>query len=342
MLDDLQKKHERDNEDVLGVAAKQWQQLATEFAVTPGLTPMHVLNVVYAGMGGSALAASFVPTWPTVRVPFEVVREYTVPPYVGQQTLFIAGSYSGNTEETIEATRHAAELGAVVAVITQGGALADLARERGYLLVLLPEIRQPRFGALYAFKALITLLEQAGVCSVDRTELQAATEFVRAEVEAWLPTIPVKRNLAKQIAQECMGRSVVLYSGPKLAPSAYKWKVSINENAKQVAWWNTYPEFNHNEFIGWSKQPEQKPYAVIELYSDLEHPRIQKRFEVTERLLSGKRPAPIAVQVEGQTILAQLVWAAVLGDFVSLYLAFLNGLNPASLELVDKLKRALE
>jgi len=322
MLDDLQKIHERDNEDALNTVAKEWQQFAVEFEFTPAYVPAHILNVVYAGMGGSALPGLLVPTWPTLRVPFETVRGYDIPPYV-------------------EAIQRAAELGAQIAVITHGGTLADLAREKGYPLALLPEIRQPRFAMLYGLKALATLLEQAGLCSVDQLELHAAAEFLRTETEAWQPTVPVAHNLAKQIAQECMGRSAVIYSGPRLAPVAYKWKIDINESAKQVAWWGSYPEFNHSEFIGWSKQPEQKPYTVIDLRSEFEHPRIQKRFEVTERLLSGMRPAPIVVQAKGQTVLEQLIWAAVLGDFVSLYLALLNGSNPTPLELVDKLKRAL-
>lgn len=115
----------------------------------------------------------------------------------------------------------------------------------------------------------------------------------------------------------------------------------MNENAKNVAWVNQYPEFNHNEFIGWSSHPTQKPYAVVEIRSNLEHERIQKRFVVTERLLSGKRPAPLAVEPQGETVLQQLLWTANLGDFTSLYLALLNGLNPTPVDLVEKLKAEL-
>src|SRR6185437_9932961 len=111
------------------------------------------------------------------------------------------------------------------------------------------------------------------------------------------------------------------YSGPKLYPATCRWKIGINENAKQVAWANQYPELNHNEFTGWSRQPVEKPYAVVELRSTLEHPRVQKRFEETERLLSGMRPVPIVVNTQGSTVLEQLAWAALLGDYASIYLA---------------------
>jgi len=135
-----------------------------------------------------------------------------------------------------------------------------------------------------------------------------------------------------------VGKSAVIYGGPKMFPAAYKWKISFNENAKHIAWVNQIPEFNHNEFIGWSKQPVDKPYAVIDLRSNLEHERVQKRFEVTARLLSGMRPEPHVVQAEGETLLEQLLWMAVYGDFVTLYLAILHGLDPAPVDLVEKFK----
>lgn len=112
----------------------------------------------------------------------------------------------------------------------------------------------------------------------------------------------------------------------------------MNENAKNVAWVNQYPELNHNEFIGWSSHPTEKPYAVVEIRSKLEHERTQKRFLVTERLLSGRRPAPEVVNPQGDTLIEQLLWTANFGDFTSLYVAILNGLNPTPVDLVEKLK----
>jgi glucose/mannose-6-phosphate isomerase len=153
--------------------------------------------------------------------------------------------------------------------------------------------------------------------------------------------VPTARNRAKQIAQELMGRTVIVYSGPLLFPAANKWKICMNENAKNTAWGNQYPEFNHNEFIGWSSHPVDKPFAVIEIRSNLEHPRVQKRFEVSERLLSGIRPAPIVVEPMGETLLQQLLWGIAMGDHVSAYLAILNGVNPTPVELVEKLKKEL-
>ncbi len=342
MLDDLKVIHERDAQDTLGIAERQWQQLGEEFET--GQQPVDADNIIFAGMGGSALAALFSTSWPGHNIPFETVRGYDIPRYASKRTYFVASSYSGNTEETLSALAQAEAKGAQIAIMAAGGKLVEIAREKGYPLALLPDAGQPRYAVFYSLKGFISLLVQAGLLEEGtlKEELNQAAAFLKEAVQSWVPTVPADNNTAKQIALDCIGNSAVIYAGPKLWPAAYKWKISFNENAKQVAWTNQYPEFNHNEFMGWTQQPTQKPYTVIDLRSNLEHPRIQKRFEVSERLLSGKRPAPIVVQVQGENLLQQLLWAITLGDFVTLYTALLNGLNPAPVELIEKFKKSLD
>ncbi|MGI0135090.1 MAG: bifunctional phosphoglucose/phosphomannose isomerase, partial [Candidatus Micrarchaeaceae archaeon] len=328
MLDDLKKIHELDQQDALGIAEKEGAQLIHEFTLAGKSDFRDIHNIVYGAMGGSALAALLLRTWPQLVVPFEVVREYSIPSYVDEKTLFIAASYSGNTEETISAIAEAEAKGAQVAVIAGGGKLQQIAEEKGYLFAQLPKAEQPRYAVLYNFRALLQVLEAAGVLHEDYRPAMATTaQFLNNAVHAWRPDVPAANNPAKQIAQELVGKSVVVYGGPKMYPAAYKWKISCNENAKHIAWVNQYPELNHNEFIGWSKQPVDKPYAVIELRSHFEHERVQKRFVVTGRLLSGMRPSPIVINAEGATVLEQLLWCVLFGDFVTIYLAILNGLN---------------
>ncbi|MEK7152485.1 MAG: bifunctional phosphoglucose/phosphomannose isomerase [Patescibacteria group bacterium] len=343
MLDDLKLIHERDAQDALGIAEHQGQQLTYDFSLQGNTTFGNVYNVVYAGMGGSALAASLVHSWPKLGEPFEIVRDYALPEYIDADTLVIVASYSGNTEETLSALSQAEAKGAQIAVIAGGGKLQQIAEEKGYLFVRLPKTEQPRYAVLYNFRALLQILAMAGLLKQEEymPELQKASEFLKSATPAWRADVPTANNSAKQIAQELMGKSIVLYGGPKMYPAAYKWKISFNENAKHIAWVNEIPEFNHNEFIGWSKQPTDKPYAVIDLRSNLEHERVQKRFEVSARLLSGMRPEPIVVQAEGTTVLEQLLWTIAFGDFVSLYLAIINGLNPAPVELVEKFKKEM-
>jgi glucose/mannose-6-phosphate isomerase len=339
MLDDLKLVHERDAQDALGIAEKQSLQLVETYKVA--IEPKAFHNIVLGGMGGSALGALMAQIWPAFEVPFEIVRNYTLPAYVNENTLFFASSYSGNTEETLSAISVAEQKGATIVVITSGGKLAEIAAAKQYPLLQLPSGLQPRHAVFYSLKALLTATDAFGLTQGKAAELASKADFLKEAVQAWLPTVATKDNLAKQIALECVGKSIVIYGGPMMFSAAYKWKISFNENAKQVAWCNQYPEFSHNEFIGWTKQPVDKPYAVIDLRSSLEHSQVLKRFEISTRLLSGMRPDPIVVTPVGDTILEQLLWVIALGDFVTLYTALLNNINPTPVELIEKLKTEL-
>lgn len=341
MLDDLKYIHQKDVDDALGVVGKQYMQLAQQYDTT--FTPREpITNVVLAGMGGSALPAVFLKSWPTTTVSFEIVRDYSVPAYVGSNTLFISSSYSGNTEETLSALEDAEAKGAQIVVVAAGGALATKAREQQYPLWTIPGGIQPRMSSFYFLSAFVSILQPLGiVAESSQQELADAAAWLKDQAVDMTAEVPTDKNSAKKLALELMGKSVVVYSGPLLFPAANKFKICCNENAKNIAWVNQYPEFNHNEFIGWSSHPEDKPYAVVEFRSTLEHPRVQKRFEVSERLLSGMRPVPHVVVPQGDTILKQLLWASMFGDYTSLYLALLNGLNPTPVDLVENLKKAL-
>lgn len=342
MLDDLKLIHDRDPQDALGVVEKQWQQLSHDFGVDVSRFS-DVRNIVFAGMGGSSWPALYIKAWGDPGVPFEVVRDYALPAYVDGSTLFISSSYSGNTEETLAALAAAEARGAQIAVIAAGGKLAEIARAKHYTFFGIPGGIQPRMSSLFFLAALAQLLEPLGLVPAGKlAELQAAGDWLKDQIGSWGPTVPTDQNAAKQLAMELIGKSIVVYSGPKLFPAANKFKICLNENAKTVAWTNQYPEFNHNEFIGWTSHPVDKPYAVVEIRSGLEHERTQKRFVVSERLLSGQRPAPEVVVPQGETHLQQLLWTSNFCDYVSVYVALLNGVDPTPVALVEKLKAQLD
>lgn len=342
MLDDLKLIHERDKSDALGVAAKQWLQLAHSFDVV--FQPKaDIKNIVFAGMGGSGWPAFYVKSWPGVNVPFEINRDYSIPKYVNENTLFIASSYSGNTEETLSALETAEMRHAQIAVITAGGKLKEIALSKKYPLYELPSGSQPRMMSFYFIVALVDLFTPFGlVDSQAAGELKTISEWLKGEISELGPLVPLSKNPAKQLALELMGKTVVVYSGPLLGPVANKMKICLNENAKNLAWWNEYPEFSHNEFIGWSSHPLKKSFAVVEIRSNLEHKRVQKRFKITEKMLSGKRPHPFAIEPKGDILPKQIFYSSVFGDFVSIYLALLNGVDPTPVDLVEKFKKALD
>lgn len=342
MLDDLKIIHKRDKSDALGVAAKQWQQLKHDFSKVPAVDRGEFANIVLAGMGGSALAAALAERIYALPKPFKIVRDYDVPEYVGADTLFIASSYSGNTEETLAALERAEAKGAAVVVIAAGGKLATIAKAKGYPLYGLPKGMQPRMAVFYNFAALTQALVSNGLLAMETVaELHDAADWLGTKQGNWLPDIATTKNEAKQIAQDCIGLSTVIYAGPLLSAAAYKWKINFNENAKNVAWCNQFSEFNHNEMSGWLSHPVDKPYKLICLRSSFDNGQIAKRFDVSDKLLSGRWPHPTEVTAVGDTRLRQVIWTVLLGDFVSIYTAILNNVDIMSVELQEKLKQEL-
>lgn len=342
LLDNQNVIKQRDPQGALAVAAEEWKQLlfAAEVIHRPTSKP-DISKIIVTGMGGSALAAGMAKDWLDLPQPFEVIKGYTLPKYVDPQTLVIASSYSGNTEETLSALAGAKSAGAMVAVITSGGELLATAQNDAMAYVQLESGMQPRMAVLANLTALIALLEKFGLIVGVTEQLQEASSGLEAATAQWLPSAPGEHNQAKQLAAELLGKTPVVYASGLMRSVAYKWKISFNENAKNVAFMNELPEFNHNEFMGWVSHPVQKPFGVIDLRSDHDHPQIKKRFEISDRLLSGMRPKATVVNLQGRSLLEQMLWGSVLADFASIYLAILNGVDPTPVELIEKLKKEL-
>jgi glucose/mannose-6-phosphate isomerase len=342
MLDQADVISRYDQHDLLGVIADQPNQLRQTFS-TAGLTKFKKPGaIVVAGMGGSALAAEFIKHWLGDRlpVPLVIVRGYELPAFVDKSTLVIASSYSGNTEETLSCLEEAKTHGAMIAVMTAGGKLLDTAKADKSPIFEVPTGLQPRMAVLYGVKALAMLLEGLGLLKDLKSELTSAADWVEGQLGPWIAATPTDDNPAKQLAEAFHSHPVVVYGGPTLALPAMKWKIDLNENAKNLAFYNYLPEFNHNEFLGWG-HPDQSGLRVVELQSTLDHPQIQKRFSATNRLLVDTMPAPVVVTAQGKTKLEQMLWTMLLGDYASAYLAFLNGVDPTPVPLIEKLKHEL-
>ncbi|HUC96540.1 MAG TPA: SIS domain-containing protein, partial [Candidatus Saccharimonadales bacterium] len=220
--------------------------------------------------------------------------------------------------------------------------LVDHANRNQTTYALLPTGLQPRMAVIYNMRALIAILTNFRIVSVDKLdEITEKSDWLKVESAKWASEVPTNENYAKQLALQAVGRTAVFYGGALTAPVAYKWKISFNENAKNVAFWNEFPEFNHNEFIGWTSHPVEKPFAVFDLISNFENPRILKRFEISDRLLSGLRPRSTVINLIGESVIAQLLWGCILADFVSIYVAILNNVNPTPVQLIEKLKQEL-
>ena len=342
ILDNANMIAQRDTQDALGVATECLDQLLADFNAPQANITSEIKNIVYSGMGGSSLQAEFIKTWPKLKIPYIVSKDYKLPEFVDSSTLVVIASYSGNTEEALFSLEDAIEKGAQIAILPGGGKLLEIAKEKNLYHIVTPKAVQPRMAVFYGFRALLDVLVAHGV--VDAAifdDFEAMVGRLQQRVNEWRKEVVTNDNYAKQIALKLMGKTSIVYAGPLMSPAAYKWKINTNENAKNTAWTNQYPEFNHNEFMGWTSHPIEKPFAVIDLISSYEHPRILKRFEVSDRMLSGMRPKAIQIQAEGESVLEHLMYFLLLSDFVTIYLGLLNGVDPSPVHLIEKFKKEL-
>lgn len=346
VLDDRNVLKQRDPKGALDIAGSQYQQCLFESDILDGEHDNRLLkNIVVTGMGGSALAANIAKTWLSddLNIPLEIVRDYTLPAYVDHSTLVIASSYSGNTEETVACLDEALKRDAQTAVMSAGGKVYDTAKIHHLAHIDIPAGIQPRMATIYMLCALTKLLVHFGVTSSKKyNEIAAASKWLEDESSHWASDVSTDKNYAKQLALIAVGKTPVFYASSLFMPVAYKWKISWNENAKNVAYNGTYPEFNHNEFMGWVSHPIEKPFVIFDLISeDFDSDKMRQRFALSDKLLSGKRPKSNIIHLKGSGLLRQMLWACVLADFVSIYVAILNGVDPTPVDLIEKFKKEL-
>lgn len=344
MLDNTAAMQQRDTKDALGLAGTEPQQLVSAVSLenAPSKLPK-ITGVVVAGMGGSALAAEISRDWLDLPLPFMVIKDYHLPNWVNKQTLVIACSFSGNTEETLSAFDDAKARGCPLVVVAAGGSLMELALKHKLPFVHMQyDGTTPRMFVLENLRAFVTVFAAYGI--VEQTvlsELTTAGKALAKLEKSWGPAVPFAKNQAKQLAWQCAGKIPVFYSGVRFRSIAYKWKISINESSKNLSFCNELPEFNHNEFQGWASHPIEKPFAVFDIRTSYDHERVMKRFDISDKLLSGLRPKATVLQLEGDTMIEQMAWGVVLADYVSAYLGILNGVDPAPVPLIEKLKTEL-
>ena len=344
MLDDVNVIGQRDPSGALAAVGSLVDQAVFEPEIYGQPAQAEIRNIVFAGMGGSALAADMVKTLldGELGLPIEVIKGYDLPAYAGENTLVVAISHSGNTEETLECYTQARAKGCIMAAMATGGQLFDRAEADDVLRGVVPGGAQPRMSTVYHLRVLLKILQMFQVTDSRLfDEIGASSGWLAEKLSEWMAEVPTEHNYAKQLAEKTVGKSAVFYGGRLTASIAYKWKISWNETAKNIAFYNHYPEFSHNEFMGWTSHPVEKPYAVFDLKSSFDRPRIDERMELTDRMLSGMRPKAVSIQLIGDSLVQQYLWALALADMTSIYGAILNNVDPAPVVLIEKFKNAL-
>jgi glucose/mannose-6-phosphate isomerase len=301
-------------------------------------------SVAVLGMGGSAIAGELVRGALSDRlsVPLVSVRDYTLPAWVGESTLVVAASHSGATEETITALSAALERRCPVVVVTSGGPIGEVAQRVDLPRLVYPDGGPPRAALGDALGGLVGLLERADLLRITETDVDAAAAAAREVIAACGPDAPTETNLAKQLAWTLLDRLPVIEASGALAAAARRWKTQLNENGKSAAVVEDLPEATHNAIVGYA-QPEvlHDHLFVVFLAGSSDHARNVRRAEASAELLRQAGIAHQQVTVPGADGLAQAFAGAALGDYVSVYLALLYGLDPTPVEAILEVKRRL-
>jgi glucose/mannose-6-phosphate isomerase len=303
-----------------------------------------VENVVVLGMGGSGLAGDILlaTAGPFMSVPVVVVKSYTLPAFVGEGSLVFAISFSGNTEETVEAAGEAAVQGARVVAVTSGGQLAKLASSWGSPVVPVPaDLPQPRTAVGALAVPPLVVLEQVGLFPGATQWIDLAVEQLQKRRDQLMAGAGPAAEIARRI-----GRTIPLIqsSGALGNAAGQRWKTQINEMAKAPAFWSVSPELCHNELQGWGQHGDvtRQLFTLVQLRHDSEHPQVSRRFELVDDLLREVVAGIEVVQAEGDGELAQLLDLVLVGDFVALHMAANEGIDPGPVPVIEELKLRLQ
>ncbi len=350
-LNDLRR---HDPSDMYGAIAAFADQAAEGVDIgrsAPKVPASRSRRVVILGMGGSAIGGdllrSYVSSFEDNDVEVIVNRGYR-PPHVDRRTLVVASSYSGNTEETLDAYEAARSAAGAVLVITTGGELGRRAETNGHRRISVPAGLQPRAALGYSFFPLVVALAIGS--RIFGESVASATEEGIDETVALVRRLskkygagPKSSNPAWALAEKISGSVPVIYSSHDLLDTVnLRWRGQMQENAKHLAFGNLLPEMNHNEINGWT-HPENLvgSFEAVFLRDVEDHPRISTRIDITRRIIGRTAGAVHQVKSQGTSRLARMFSLIHLGDWVSYYLAVMNGVDPSPVPVIENLKKQL-
>lgn len=293
------------------------------------------VNVVIAGLGGSGIGGTIVSdlAFDSSPIPVTVTKGYFIPAFTGPQSLVVISSYSGNTEETIACFEQARSKGAHIVCITSGGRVADMSREGKEDLLLVPGGMPPRACLGYSLVQLVGVFATYGLLpatSLDEVmQAGAALRTTKEEIA----------SAATTLANDLNNRVPVIYSTTHLEGVAIRLRQQINENAKMLCWHHVIPEMNHNELVGWAGGNDQ--FAVVLLRDPNEYERNNYRIDINKNIIIQKTANFFEVTAQGQNPIAKALWLIHFGDWLSVKLADLRGVDAIEVNVINYLKNEL-
>lgn len=301
--------------------------------------------LVLTGMGGSAIAGDLLIHYlqNEFPIPCMVNRNYTLPNFIDGKTLIISCSYSGNTEETLNATRMALEKKASLIGISSGGKLEELFKKKNLPFIKIPSGYPPRQALGYMFFPLLNLFQHLGFIEPKTREINETIKTLKELRERSNPSKTHSHNLCNHIAQKLYRKIPILYTATEyLYPVLVRWRNQFNENSKVLAFSNVFPELNHNEIMGWEAPHEVlENFNVVFLRDESEMPRNAKRLEITKEIFKKNHVPVFEVFGEGNSLLSRIFSIIYIGDWVSYYLALLYEKDPYKIDSIQFLKDSL-
>jgi glucose/mannose-6-phosphate isomerase len=301
-------------------------------------------SVALLGMGGSAIGGDIIKAvWSDrISVPMEVLRDYELPAWVGPQTLVIASSKSGDTEETLRQLERALQRRCPVIAVSSGGALRRVAQAAKLPLVTFPAQGSPRSSLGWSLGIVAGILERAGVLQLEDAEVEQAVRSARQMAARCAPDVATADNPAKQLAWALVDRFVVVSGAGFLAPVARRWKTQLNENSKAAAVFEELPEATHNTVVGFEQPDSLRDHlAVVSLRSELDHPRNTLRAQLMGDVMDTGLVWHTSVETAGEGRLGHALSGIVMGDYVSVYTAFMYAVDPTPIAVIDHIKAQL-
>jgi glucose/mannose-6-phosphate isomerase len=320
---------------------KAWQQ-ALNFRVPSSYSKVDKIAIL--GMGGSAIGGDLLSSLNAIdgKVPISVCRDYTLPKFVDAKTLVIASSYSGMTEETLSAFDQALATAAKKLVITTGGKLKAIAEQNKIPVLIIDYKAPPRAALAHSFFPLLGICQNLGIVSDKSTDVAEMAQVLQNLQTTIDENRPLKSNPAKQLATKLHSHLAVIYGAGFVSTAAQRWKTQINENSKAWAFYEIFPELNHNAVVGYEFPADfAERLFVIFLRSPRLHSRTLLRYKLTAEMLSNAKVSHEIIDAKGESALSQMMSLVFFGDWVSYYLALLNETDPYPVKIIDFLKKRL-
>lgn len=296
----------------------------------------NINNVLICGLGGSGIGATIISNIlsQSARLPITVHKDYNTPAFVNEHTLVITYSYSGDTEETLNAYNNAFLKNAAIYAVSSGGKLLKNAVKNQTPHVLVPSGMPPRSCIGYAIVQILNILKNNNIIDLDfKSEIKNTIKLLNKEESN------IKKS-ALTYATAIFGKLPIIYAEVNMEGVAIRFRQQLNENSKVLCWHHVIPEMNHNELVGWAEREENK--VVILLRNSFENKRSIIRFEYVQEVISKYCNHIIQMDAKGDTLLIQSIYLIHLGDWTSYYLAELKKSDPNEVVVIDRLKEVLE